>query len=198
MKTEVKHPEKILPWYVNNTLTDEERRKVEEHLKGCERCRSEVEYLKALRSQVKTTSDVTFYGKLGLKRLLRDIKKEAHPPGRFGFPRWQPALAIAASLIIMLQSVILYNYWQQSDAITTLSGPVQEGVVLQVSFASDASEAQIRKVLHSVEGSIIDGPSAIGIYRVRLDLPTEKKERINELIAILRSHSDVVIHVARE
>ncbi len=198
MKTEVKHPEKILPWYVNNTLTDEERRKVEEHLKECERCRSEVKYLKALRSQVKTTSAVTVYGKLGLKRLLRDIKKEAQPSRRFAFPRWQPALAIAASLIIMLQSVILYNYWQQSEAITTLSGHVHGGVVLQVSFAPDANEAKIRKVLQSVEGSIIDGPGAIGIYRIRLDLTTEKKERINELIAILRSRPDVVIHVARE
>jgi hypothetical protein len=198
MRTEAKHPEKLLPWYVNDTLTDVERRGLEEHLKGCERCRSEVDYLKVLRSQMKATSDVTSYGKLGLKRLLSDIKKEAQTPRRFAFPRWQPALVIAASLIIMLQSFVLYNYWQQSEDITTLSGPVHGGVVLQISFAPDASEAQIRKVLQSVEGSIIDGPGAIGIYRVRLNLTTEKEERINERIAILSLRSDVVIHVARE
>jgi len=198
MKTEDKHPEKLLPWYVNGTLTDEERRGLEEHLKGCEQCRKEVEYLKALRSQVKTTSDVASYGELGLKRLLSDIEKEAQTPRRFEFSRWQPALAIAASLIIMLQSLFLYNYWQKSGDITTLSGPVHKGVVLQVSFAPDASEAQIRKVLQSVEGSIIDGPGAIGIYRVRLNMKTEKKELINERIDIIGSYSDVVIHVSRE
>jgi anti-sigma factor RsiW len=198
METEIEHPEELLPWYVNDTLTDEERSGLEEHLKGCEQCRKEVEYLKALRSQVKATSDLSPYGELGLKRLLSDIKKEAQTPRRFAFQRWQPALAIAASLIIILQSLILYNYWQQSKAITPLSGPVHKGVVLQVSFAPDASEAQIRKVLQSVEGSIIDGPGAIGIYRVRLNLTTEDEERIGESIAILKSHSDVVIHVARK
>jgi hypothetical protein len=198
METEIEHPEELLPWYVNDTLTDEERSGLEEHLKRCEQCRREVEYLKALRSQVKATSDLAPYGELGLKRLLSDIKKEAQTPRRFAFQRWQPALAIAASLIIMVQSFFLYNYWQQSEAITTLSGPVQGGEVLQVSFAPDANETQIRKVLQSVEGSIIDGPGAIGIYRVRLNLTTEKEERINERIAILRLRSDVVIHVARE
>lgn len=198
MKTEAKHPEELLPWYVNDTLTDEERSGLEEHLKGCERCRREVEYLKVLRSQVKATSDVTSYGELGLKRLLSDIKKEAQPSRRSAFSRWQPALVIAASLIIMVQSFFLYNYWQKSEAITPLSGPMYGGVVLQISFAPDANETQIRKVLQSVEGSIIDGPGAIGIYRVRLNLTTEEEELINERIAILRLRSDVVIHVARE
>jgi anti-sigma factor RsiW len=69
MNKEDKHPEKLLPWYVNDTLTDDERRGVEAHLKDCERCRSEVAYLNTLRSQVKATSDVTSYGELGLKRL---------------------------------------------------------------------------------------------------------------------------------
>jgi len=198
MSTENKHPEKLLPWYVNDTLTDDERSEVEAHLKDCERCRSEVAYLKALRSQVKVTGDVTMYGELGLKRLMSDIKKEAQTPRRFLFSWWQSAIAIAATLIIMLQGVILYNFWQQSEAITTLSGPMHKGVVLQINFSPNASEAQIRKLLQSVKGSIIDGPGSIGIYRVRLNLTAENEERINERIAALRSHSDIVIYVARE
>lgn len=198
MSTEDKHPEELLPWYVNNTLTEDERSGVEAHLKDCERCRNEVAYLKAVRSQVKAASEIKMYGELGLKRLMSDIKKEAKTPRRFEFSRWQSSIAIAATMIIILQGVILYHFWQQSETITTLSGPMHKGVVLQINFSPNASEAQIRKLLQSVDGSIVDGPSAIGIYRVRLNLTTKNEERINERIAALRSHSDIVIHVARE
>jgi len=199
MKIDIDHHDELLPWYVNDTLTDEERREVEEHLKGCDRCRKEVVYLKTLRSQVKETGKVELYGELGLKRLLRDVKKEGKPlRRRFSFPWWQPALAIAATLVIVVQGIILYNLSQQHEPITTLSAPVEEGLFLQVRFAPDATEEQIREVLQSVEGSIIDGPGALGIYRVSLDLPPEEEERINDIVAILESHPYVVTHVARE
>ena len=75
---------------------------------------------------------------------------------------------------------------------------MHKGVVLQINFSPNASEVQIRKLLQSVDGSIIEGPGAIGIYRVRLNLETKNEEQINESIAALRSHHDTVIHVARE
>ena len=92
MSTEDKHPEELLPWYVNATLTEDERHGVEAHLKDCEKCRNEVAYLNTLRSQVRATGDVTLYGELGLKRLLSDIKKQAQTPRRFLFSRWQSAI----------------------------------------------------------------------------------------------------------
>ncbi len=42
-----RHPDELLPWYVNSTLETHERRQVEAHVARCERCRVEVESLKA-------------------------------------------------------------------------------------------------------------------------------------------------------
>ena len=39
----------VLPWYVNATLADGERRAVEEHLAECAECRQEVVELRAMQ-----------------------------------------------------------------------------------------------------------------------------------------------------
>ena len=42
----------LLPWYLNRTLSEEEIRKVEEHLKGCSRCQRELKELSWLYSGI--------------------------------------------------------------------------------------------------------------------------------------------------
>ncbi len=37
------HTAELFPWYLNSTLSDEDRRRVEEHLLGCETCRQELD-----------------------------------------------------------------------------------------------------------------------------------------------------------
>ena len=39
----------LLPWYANNTLTREERTKVEMHLSRCERCQRELRELRQIK-----------------------------------------------------------------------------------------------------------------------------------------------------
>ena len=47
------HPEELLPWYVNGTLSPEERQRVEAHLDQCPSCRGEVQALRSLRREIK-------------------------------------------------------------------------------------------------------------------------------------------------
>lgn len=47
----------LLPWYLNQTLSEEEVRKVEAHLKECPKCRKELEELRWLSSGVKELSE---------------------------------------------------------------------------------------------------------------------------------------------
>ncbi|MCL6641987.1 MAG: zf-HC2 domain-containing protein [Candidatus Bipolaricaulota bacterium] len=42
----------LLPWYANNTLTEEERAKVEAHLARCERCQQELRELRQIKELV--------------------------------------------------------------------------------------------------------------------------------------------------
>ena len=48
----------ILPWYVNGSLSPEEARKVEAHLKDCPTCQKELQEIRTLSSGIKEHEDV--------------------------------------------------------------------------------------------------------------------------------------------
>ena len=50
----------LLPWYANNTLSDEKKELVEEHLKECEDCRKELEEIKVIASAVEEHGGLIF------------------------------------------------------------------------------------------------------------------------------------------
>jgi hypothetical protein len=71
------------------------------------------------------------------------------------------------------------------------------GAVLQVRFSPDATEARIRALLQDTEAVFVDGPSATGVYRLRLTTEPAGEEIIARQLARLRE-SGIVEHVARE
>ena len=197
---EASHPDELLPWFVNGRLSPQEQREVEDHINTCDRCQKEVGLLENMREQIQATP-LDSPGELGLKRLLKEIKteKEAKKGQKPIQPRiWPRTLAIAASLIIVVQAGLLIDAWFFSKPMVPLSGPQKEGIILQVSFVSTATEEDIRKELNAVDGTVIDGPGQLGIYRIRLNLQPMDQVGIEEAIALLRQHKTVIGHVARE
>ena len=188
------HSDELLPWYANGTLADGERRRVEAHLRDCGRCRQEVAWWQDLRAQIRAENTRGF-GELGLHRLLRDARAgTAPPPSRW----WRPALT-AAVVVIAIQSVVLIDVMNRPAAIAPLGGRMTDGVVLQVRFAPHATEAQIRQLLQKTRASLIDGPGALGIYRVRLDgIAAAQDPAIQRVVDELTVHRDVVAYAARE
>lgn len=188
------HPEELLPWYVNQTLAPEEHAVVAAHLEYCDHCRSEVALLQKLREQIKQETP-TPTNELGLQRLRRDIKREQGSTA--GLPGWlRPAMA-AGILVVVMQSAMLVNFWPRSIPMTPL-GVQYEGVVLQLTFVSTTTEGDIRKMLNAIHAQLIGGPSALGIYRIRLGIDTSAEQEINDRIVALQARQDVVTHVARE
>jgi len=187
------HPDELLPWYVNGTLANGERQDVETHLQSCERCRQEVAWLQNLRTQVKDDTAGS-PGELGLHRLLREAKAQKSAARQW----WRPALA-AAAVVIVIQSAVLINFLNRPAAITPLGGPAAEGVVLQVKFAPNATEAQIRELLQKTGTTFIDGPGALGVYRLRLeDVTATQDQAIQRVIGELTARRDIVTYAARE
>jgi anti-sigma factor RsiW len=189
------HPDELLPWYANGTLTGGEHRAVESHLATCERCRQELALLTQLRRRVKQLDAGDMPGELARERLLREIRRER--PRRFAW--WQPALA-AAIAVIVLQSALLVNLRPRApQAITPLGSPPAAEAVLQVRFVPDATEAQIRAALREVDGVLIDGPGALGVYRVRLEgLDATQTAQIERAVERMRKRPRVIAHVAAE
>jgi anti-sigma factor RsiW len=179
------HPDELLAWYANETLELAERAIVDEHLKNCERCRDEVVFLRALRRGVKAVGETNAPGELGLKRLMRDVR--ARPATERNW--WRPALA-AAAVVIVVQAALLATFWPRESGITPLGGTKRDGVV-QIQFQPTATEAQIRALLQETGATLIDGPGALGVYRIVLDKP-------DPALTQLRARNDVVKHVAPE
>lgn len=169
------HPQSLLPFYVNGSLSLEQQAEIEQHLQVCERCREEIRFLNKLRQQVKHTTLATGPGELGLHRLLRDVKRDQ---SRVSVSRrWKPAMA-AAVMVIVLQSVLLFRPQPVQQTYIPL-GVQQTGI--QITFQPTATEAQIREVLNRVHARIIDGPSALGVYQIELldkQLTSQQREAI--------------------
>ena len=196
------HPDALLPWYVNGTLTDEERAQVEAHLEHCEQCREELRFLTGLRQAVKQVADVPASPELGLKRLMREIDAEtpASRPATRRMAWWQPSLA-AAAVVIVIQGVLLLNLWQRDDdAGMRLAGEARPAaVVLQIRFDAAAREEEIRALLRSLDARFVDGPSAVGLYRIELSgITPGDNEALARVLSALREQQAIVRHVAAE
>jgi anti-sigma factor RsiW len=189
------HPDDLLPWYANRTLAAAEREAVEAHLGGCARCRGEIALLEALREQVRQSTDASAPDRLGLQRLLRDVRRAPVHRER----NWlRPALA-ASVAAIAVQAVLIGWLLTREPGIEPLGGAHEAGVVLQIRFDAAASESRIRSVLQDSHAAIVDGPGALGVYRVRLrDVHAGEREAVAKALEKLRAVPGVVMQAEAE
>jgi len=190
------HPDELLPWYVNGTLSDMEQQQVEAHLQECGRCRGEVELLRTMRAATKQTSE-SAPAEFAWQRLRRDLHRADADASITVKKRqwWMPPLAAAALLTIAIQGVLLFNYSQQEDY--GLAGGDLPGAIVQVKFNPDATEKDIRAALQNVSGVIVTGPGAMGVYRIRL-AESEDDPAFAQRIEQLRANRDVIDYIQRD
>jgi anti-sigma-K factor RskA len=203
MTSAQEHPEVLLPWYVNHTLSGDELELVEQHLATCEQCRTEVAALQQMRDGYKQQHAAQSPGSLGLARLKAEIKRNKREQQKENLSRpsflwWRPMMA-AAVLVIVIQSVLLVRLERPEDTITPLSGKPAAEVVLQVRFNPQATERQIREALTAVDGEIVSGPGALGIYRITLNnVKSDQQEVITQALTRLKENTSVVEFVSSE
>jgi hypothetical protein len=187
------HPDDLLPWYVNGTLEGEERDRVESHVAGCEVCQQEVAFLKNLHAGMRA-EEPEGVGELGLRRLLRQVREEKRGAGR---PRWLVPTAAVAAIFMAVQVVILTQFPTQtadSGGYAPLSSDQASGPLIQIEFQPDASAAAINTLLRDAGLRLVDGPSAIGLYRAS---PTSDVD-INLALEVLRAAKGVVRYASIE
>ena len=183
--------EALLPWYANGTLTPVETAAVEQHLTHCHACRAEVARCRTLATAIgqENQREVWQPAPDGFDRLLAQIDQlEGEPTsavtrrprllerlsvwlGATPNPvRWTLALeslAVAALLLV----IALPGTRLPSD-YETLSGaprpPAATGPRLRIVFADAATAKDIQSLLQEIDGSIVAGPTALGVYPVPL------------------------------
>jgi hypothetical protein len=104
-------------------------------------------------------------------------------------------------LLIMIQAGAIYMLARnpsdgQYREATESSGPVSQGTLLLVQFAENASLTDITALLQDLNMTIVDGPKAGGLFKLRIGLnnltPEERNKRMNSLSA----RKDLVLFVS--
>ena len=158
-----------LPMYINGSLTTEEQADFERELELDDDLKKEAEFLSAIRNHVKKEQLQT-PGEMGLFKLKRQIKQQEENKSTVSnvSKKWR-TFAVAASLMLVVQAGLMVTMTQQEDTFRPLSGSDYSENVIQVQFKDGAKESDIRALLISVDGSIIEGPSKNGIYRIHVE-----------------------------
>jgi len=203
----------LLPWYVNGTLAGRDFAVVAAHLSSCPACQDEVAQCQALAAAVQSAPDAAWTPAAGrLERVLASIERlEADRRRHTGWRVWSRAmeslrdvfqrtprpmrwtLAVQAALLVVLVVlaagpgglVTRAPYRTLADSGRGQPGQGQIHIV----FAEDITERQLRTLLGRVQGKIVDGPSAIGVYTVAVQASTP--DGLTPIVALLRTDPNV-------
>jgi anti-sigma-K factor RskA len=183
----------LLPWYVNGTLTDQEIAAVEAHLATCADCQCELARCREITAAVRAEQPRWAPSPKHFDRLLTQIevleaRQVQHPRGRRQWRFWvyslrgwlqgtprtvQWALAVQAALIVVLTGALFWPMESSPPLLyQTLTRPSEprpaDQMRLRVVFAEDITEKEIRALLNRIGATIVQGPSAVGIYTIEL------------------------------
>ncbi len=208
------HVTELVPWYVNGTLEGQDRDAVTAHLSGCPACREEVAQCQTLAAAVQSARDAAWAPRPDrLARLLASIELlEASDGRRAGWRlRWRAGLewlgdlfqrtpgpvrwglaAQAALLVLVVGLAVWPGALSPRASYRTLAEDGDRRVrqtLIHVVFVEEISEREMRTLLARVQGKIVDGPSAVGLYTVAVGASTP--DQVMPIVTILRGDPKV-------
>ena len=207
----------ILPWYINGTLESHEQEFVARHILSCQSCAEEVTRCRSIATAVRSAKEVAWspspehltrlmervdrasisaapeHWRIHAREWIEKIRRHfQETPSLF---RW--ALAAQTAAIVLLTAAIM---WQASVTPFSLyrtlsnagSAPEPGRVHIQVVFADDITEREIRTLLSGIEATIMAGPTPMAVYTVALAGDDRGgAARTRETLAVLRAHPKV-------
>jgi hypothetical protein len=175
----------LLPLYLNDRLDLFDKEQVKAATDEDEVLQHELTFLQLLKHQIRCES-ITSPGEMGWARLKRDIdamedrsQQQSSLRKTTYFSSWWKTAAVAASLVLVIQTGVLI---QQQSSPTESYRPLSSNqleTTVNVKFDSGVSESQLRQLIVELEGSIVEGPSAKGIYQIRFKNPQDAIEKLN-------------------
>lgn len=158
--------------YVKGRTSDSLRVQIDAAAQSHSDIAEEIAYYRGLAHSVQKPAEAAPFDDLGWARLSKDIDREeelsttpnaANDNGKI----WRYAAAIFAFAALSQAMFFGFQGSRQNEQATyeTVS-EVPTDFTLQVTFASNATENDIRTLLQQTGANITSGPSALGIYEI--------------------------------
>jgi hypothetical protein len=163
----------LLPWYVNDTLPEAERRTLETHLGECLPCRAALKEEQRLGGLVRSHDDTPLSPERGTADLHAEIDGSVRTPSPMRLrPRLTYGLGLAAAAVaigVLSPWLLVPDEATTADDFSTLTdAAAATGERLDIVFTTDTDVGDIAEVLRSIGGRLVDGPSELGRYTVSI------------------------------
>jgi len=204
--------EDLLPWYAAGTLSRRDTQRVEDALaQDAELARRYELVREELVGTIEVNETLGAPSSRAFEELFAKIDAEPARQGmarsalaeRFAAflaslsPRTLAFSASAAAVVILLQTgliggVLLNKQTGAYETASAPSSPAAEGAFALIRFAPEASAADIARFLESNKISITGGPSAGGLYRIRVGTTVLPRPELANIIK--RLEEDKVVN----
>jgi hypothetical protein len=191
----------LIPWYVNETLSDATRVKVEEHLLGCAACSEDLALEQRIRAGMSVDGPLEFMPAASLIRLRGMLDREnvaagegVFHPGARRPSHWKWLAAASFVGAVAVAGVLTAGHWRSSPGggaqvyhTVTDSVPHPREEVVRAVFVPTITLVELQTLLDEAQLRIISGPTEAGVYSLaaKSDLPTSTS------LALLRRHPAV-------
>ncbi len=190
----------LLPWYVTETLSDEEAQGVRDHIRTCLVCRRELDAQQRISDLVADTDAVPLSAHSSFRALMAQINAPRDGKSRRGFEtsRWLAwttsplpvAAGLGALLLIGILMVVSSDGPDRAPAYQTLARDVElapEGKPsVQLIFAEPVEHSEAVEIVSALGAELIAGPRAAGTYTLRVE-----QEDLDAVLEKLRRDSRV-------
>jgi hypothetical protein len=197
----------LIPWYINDSIGEPERQRVDAHLLLCAQCRETLAKERFIYQGMNADTTVEYMPAASLKRLQARLDgigaaaaadAPADPvaseaPGRGAMP-WQGLMAASVAVMALAISMLAADRWMQYRAhsaanyfTTTTATARAPDEVIRAVFSPTVTLVELQAILDEAGLRIISGPTEAGVY----SLAATSREPVNSSLALLRANAKV-------
>jgi predicted anti-sigma-YlaC factor YlaD len=189
----------LLPWYVNETLAEADRLRVETHAGNCMACREDLAAQQRICEAIEAQPALNYMPVASLKRLQARLDTLAapaatppqeQPANRMPWRGWMAASVAAVAVAVALFAAdrwVLEQRLQPSYRTVTSSVPRPQGEVIRAVFSPTITLVELQTILDEAQLRIVSGPTEAGVY----SLASNSTLTVHASLALLRQHSTV-------
>jgi len=203
--------EMLLPWYVTGRLDAADLAKMEAYLAAHPEVAHQLDLARSERDETVAANEALGLPSAGATARLMASLPAARPGWaamralRGGLQQVGDLLAaptanavrwaaLAAAVLIAVQGIAIVSLLNERAGTyqTASGGQSGDGIALLVTFADDAKATAISQLLTDLDGSIVDGPKAGGVYKIRLRTEDRSTAGREALMRRLAGRRDIV------